>query len=776
MVSNIVFQLTGNASGIVAASNTASDAIKKTNSEVSKLDKALSSVGAAAAAYFSVQSIIAFGKEIVAVEVKLTSLRNRFEGLTGSAGAGTKEFERLQSQADKLGLGFEDLSESFINFAQSAKQMGVPLSQSRKMFDDLSKAIAGAHLSTEQQGQAMLAIQQMMSKGKVQAQELTLQLGQALPGAIGIMARSLGVTTGELNKMMEKGELLSSVVLPKFAKELSNTFGGQAELAAESLNGSINRASNAWIRLADVISKSAPTKSTIDAWANLLDITTEQIERLKYAPDEYRLIQQERNSGKASQIAIEKVLLELEKSNLTEGEKGIKLLKAANESLGREIELRKQLNILDPTGEEQKVSRNKDKDVEAIQIKIIKEKQYRDVLLDANKSILEAEQSAQAQRKRLAEESTQLTDKQKKELNDQKKALEDFANALRKLHNQAQIELSGGAKSPGGIVTKSTQDISELQGTKEFLALPKNEQDALVEAMRKTAREQIEAIIKEYENGKIKSQQILKEILDAGSKNFKAEDYLVGPVMPENVKENYQAQADKEKQVDLQKRNYRVEMAQSGLQVINNLEQGALQKKQKALDQQLAKGIISEATYQKELTKIKRKEAMAQKANAIASIAINTAVAVVSDLKAGGLLIPLIIGIGAAQAAVVASQPIAYAKGTKYVPALDGAVRGKDSVHALLMPGERVVPTAINETPGYRNLLDTIQDKKISPRTAQYLTDVATGKITRSESVSFAIDYDEMGKAVARYAPRVSITASQGVDINIVEKIRKARL
>jgi len=773
MVSNIVFQLTGNASGIVAASNTASDAIKKTNSEVSKLDSALSKVGAAAAAYFSVQSVIAFGKEIVAVEVKLTSLRNRFEGLTGSAEGSIKEFARLQALSDKLGLSFTEVADSFMDFAQSAKSMNIPLSQSRAMFNDLTKAIAGAHLSTQQQGQAMLALTQMMSKGKIQAQELTLQLGQALPGSIGIMARSLGITTAELNKMMEKGELLSSVVLPKFAKELEKTFGGQAELAAESLNGSINRATNAWIRMFDVISESAPTKSTINAWTDLLDVITKTIQLNQVGTSGVREIDAVASARIASEKAIAKVLEALDKTKLTDGEKGLKLNQAANESLGRQIQLAKELKDADPTGK-MPTSHDEYYKVEAIKLKIAKEKEYQAVLLDASKAISDKDVTAQAERKRIAEESAQLTDKQKK-------ALEDFAKALRKLQNQAQIELHGGAESVQGIRLKAQQDIELLKETKEYLALPENEQSALVEAIQRVAQKQVDSIVKTRLDAKIILQKSAADALKEGwDKGRTVDTSKMRPAMDATGKtiDEMDAEAQRLKQIELDKNNYRNQIAQDGLQTIINLEQSAANKKQHILDRQLAKGLISEATYQKELTKIKRKEAIAQKATAIASIAINTAVAVSTNLGAPtfGALTPLIIGLGAAQAAVVASQPIAYAKGTKYVPQQNGAIRGKDSVHAILMPGERVVPTAINETPGYRSLLDTIQDKKISPRTAQYLNDVATGKSTRSAPVSFEIDYDEMGKAVARYAPKVSVTASQGVDISVTETNRRSRL
>lgn len=54
-------------------------------------------------------------------------------------------------------------------------------------------------------------------------EELKGQLSESLPSAVGIAAKAMGVTTQELFKMMEKGELVASDFLPKFTKTLRET-------------------------------------------------------------------------------------------------------------------------------------------------------------------------------------------------------------------------------------------------------------------------------------------------------------------------------------------------------------------------------------------------------------------------------------------------------------------------------------------------------------------------------------------------------------------------
>jgi phage tail tape-measure protein len=89
----------------------------------------------------------------------------------------------------------------------------------------------------------------MLSKGKVSAEELNGQLGERLPGALGIASRAMGVTQAELMKMMQNGQLLSEDFLPKFGAQLRKEFGDASEVARESLSANMNRIGNVFLDL-----------------------------------------------------------------------------------------------------------------------------------------------------------------------------------------------------------------------------------------------------------------------------------------------------------------------------------------------------------------------------------------------------------------------------------------------------------------------------------------------------------------------------------------------
>ena len=113
------------------------------------------------------------------------------------------------------------LTENFAKFTAACNKTNLSLEDQKLVFEALTRAAAYYHMPTDQVNNMTMAITQMMSKGKVTAEELRRQLGNALPGAFNLMAAALGVTTAQLEDMMRKGEVISSEALPKFAAMLN---------------------------------------------------------------------------------------------------------------------------------------------------------------------------------------------------------------------------------------------------------------------------------------------------------------------------------------------------------------------------------------------------------------------------------------------------------------------------------------------------------------------------------------------------------------------------
>lgn len=188
-----------------------------------------------------------------------------------SARGSAAEISYLRKTTYDLGLQFTSTAQSYMQFQAAAKGTSLEGEKARSVFESIAKASAVMGLSAEQNSGVLLALQQMVSKGTVQAEELRGQLGERLPGAFQIAARSMGVTTAELGKMLEMGEVISDDFLPKFAAELEKSLGDAPEKAASRLDASVNRVNDSWDRLKQNVGDSGVSAF----WAGQLNILTD---------------------------------------------------------------------------------------------------------------------------------------------------------------------------------------------------------------------------------------------------------------------------------------------------------------------------------------------------------------------------------------------------------------------------------------------------------------------------------------------------------------------
>lgn len=181
----------------------------------------------------------------------------------------------LRDISDRLGLKITDVTTAFKSFYAAATEAGLSANSARAIFSSATAATSTLRLSQEDTNGVLNAFSQILGKGKVQAEELRGQIGERIPGAFAIAARSIGVTQAELNKMLEQGQVVAGEFLPKFAAELEKTFGGDANQKVIGLQASINRLSNA---LTELVSSNSSGLATL--FGSLIDFLTESIKAL----------------------------------------------------------------------------------------------------------------------------------------------------------------------------------------------------------------------------------------------------------------------------------------------------------------------------------------------------------------------------------------------------------------------------------------------------------------------------------------------------------------
>jgi len=237
------------------------------------IESAAKSVKNALAGIFAGFSAAALTSGVVSAAKEIDRLRTMMEAASGGAQQAGRNFEFIDGIADKLGVDFNSTAEAFAKFAASAKGTALEGAASRRVFESLANAGAQLGMSTDELNGAMLAVSQIMSKGKVSAEELRGQLGERLPGAFQIAARAMGVTTAQLDEMLQKGQVMADDFLPKFGAELDKAFAnGRFDRTANELA----RLGNAWEEFQRKVVNTEAVAGAIRTMTSLLESFTER--------------------------------------------------------------------------------------------------------------------------------------------------------------------------------------------------------------------------------------------------------------------------------------------------------------------------------------------------------------------------------------------------------------------------------------------------------------------------------------------------------------------
>ena len=247
-----------------AGAGAAADGLKKTKKGADEADESVKNLSRSVLNFGAVVAAFQLARGFVAMNLEFQAIQSTLTAATGDAAAAGSEYRFLTAEADRLGLSIQALARPYAQLVAASKGTVLEGQATRDIFIAVAEAGSVLKLSTEASERAMGAIQQMMSKGTVSAEELRLQLGDVLPGAMQIAARAAGVTTDEFQKMLANGEVLSGQFLPRFAEEIRKTFGPGVEKSVSSLAAELNRLKNTVFELGTAVGEAGVTKFLTD--------------------------------------------------------------------------------------------------------------------------------------------------------------------------------------------------------------------------------------------------------------------------------------------------------------------------------------------------------------------------------------------------------------------------------------------------------------------------------------------------------------------------------
>lgn len=170
------------------------------------------------------------GKDFIAANAGVESLLRTLTQLKGSSQAAAAELEYIRSASNRLGIDAREAAKSYTQLLAATEGTALEGDGARRVFEAVAGAMASLGKSSAETNSALMAVNQMASKGTVQMEELKGQLGEALPGALKAAANGTSLTVAEMSKMVESGNVLAEDLLPALARGLTEMYGvGKAE-------------------------------------------------------------------------------------------------------------------------------------------------------------------------------------------------------------------------------------------------------------------------------------------------------------------------------------------------------------------------------------------------------------------------------------------------------------------------------------------------------------------------------------------------------------------
>lgn len=218
-----------------------------------------------------------FISQLIMVARETSRVTTALKNVSGSMAQYADNQRYLLDLAKKYGLEINALTSNYAKFTAAASISGMSMMDQRKVFESVSRACTAFGMSADDSNGVMLALSQMMSKGKISSEELRLQMGERLPIALQAMAKAAGVSVGGLDKLMKQGKLMSADVLPKFADALSEMI---PNVDTDNLETSINRLKNAFTGFVNGTDAQSKYKALIDWLTDVVKSASENIKSI----------------------------------------------------------------------------------------------------------------------------------------------------------------------------------------------------------------------------------------------------------------------------------------------------------------------------------------------------------------------------------------------------------------------------------------------------------------------------------------------------------------
>jgi tape measure domain-containing protein len=165
-------------------------------------------------------------------------LQNRLRYLAGGDVSKVNAlFAETQRVAQATRSDISSTTEAFVRLSLATKDMGLSQSETMQLTERINKAIKLSGATSAEASAGMIQLSQGLASGALRGDELRSVM-ESLPAVADVIAKSMGVTRGELRTLGSEGKITADVVVEAFRKagpELDKSFGNTVPTMSDHL-------------------------------------------------------------------------------------------------------------------------------------------------------------------------------------------------------------------------------------------------------------------------------------------------------------------------------------------------------------------------------------------------------------------------------------------------------------------------------------------------------------------------------------------------------------
>lgn len=217
-------------------------------------------------------------KDVTATADAYNNLAARIKLVTGEGAAFTAGFEGVQRVALGTNSALENTGTLFSRILQAGKEFNLAQDDALKLTQSVNQAVQLASSSAQASDAAITQLIQGLQSGVLRGEEFNSVMEQAPRLAIAL-ADGLGVTTGELRKMAQAGELTTATVI-KALQSQSQALQAEFEKMPATVGRAITNLQTQWSLFVGQLDSSTGATSYVAAGINKLADNLDTVARI----------------------------------------------------------------------------------------------------------------------------------------------------------------------------------------------------------------------------------------------------------------------------------------------------------------------------------------------------------------------------------------------------------------------------------------------------------------------------------------------------------------